>query len=145
MTRIHSRIHSKLATCWIAVAALGLLAAPAHAGQLGESWITAKVRARLIRHPGIAPFAINVDTQDGVVTLFGNINAEVDKREAGRQAMMVSGVQHLQNELPVVPQQAENLLEKGMSHRSYRNSALDGTQRDATLEEALVGQYQAPG
>ena len=107
-----TRIHSKLATCWIAVAALALLTAPAYAGQPEDAWITAKVRARLIRHPGIAPFSINVDTQDGVVTLFGSINAEVDKRDAGRQAMMVSGVQLVKNDLQVVPQLAEKLVEK---------------------------------
>ena len=110
--RAMTRIHSKLATCWIAVAALALLAAPAYAGQPEDAWITTKVRARLIRHPGIAPFAINVDTQDGVVTLFGSISAEVDKREAGRQAMMVSGVKHVQNELQVVSQLAEKQVEK---------------------------------
>lgn len=120
-----TRIHSKLAICWIAVAALALPAAPAHAGQLQDSWITAKVRARLIRHPGIAPFAINVDTQDGVVTLFGNINAEVDKRDAGRQAMMVSGVMQVQNELQVVSPLAEKQVAKS-----------DGEIRD-TVEKRL--------
>jgi hyperosmotically inducible protein len=81
-------------------------------GAVSDTWITAKVRTRLIRHPGIAPFAINVDTQDGIVTLFGNIHAEVDKRDAGRQAMMVSGVMDVHNDLQVVSQVAEKQIEK---------------------------------
>jgi hyperosmotically inducible periplasmic protein len=107
-----NRIHAKLTTLWIVAAIIALLAAPAIAGPASDTWITAKVRARLIRHPGIAPFAINVDTQDGVVTLFGHINAEVDKREAGNQAMMVSGVKIVLNELQVVSQLAEKQVAK---------------------------------
>ena len=66
----------------------------------------------MIRHPGIAPFAIDVDTQDGIVTLFGSVNAEVDKRDAGNQAMMVSGVMDVHNDLQVVSQIAEKQIEK---------------------------------
>lgn len=144
-----TRIHSRPTTCWMIAVAFVLLAPPTIAGQpedddafageemRGESprwsfagaasdaWITTKVRTRLIRHPGIAPFAIDVDTQDGIVTLFGSISAEVDKRDAGRQAMMVSGVKDVQNELQVVSQVAEKQIEKR-----------DGEIRDA-LEKRL--------
>jgi len=144
-----TRIHSRPTTCWMIAVAFALLATPALAGQpedddafageemrresprqsfagvVSDVWITAKVRTRLIRHPGIAPFAIDVDTQDGFVTLFGSIRAEVDKRDAGRQAMMVSGVKDVQNELQVVSQVAEKQIEKR-----------DGEIRDA-LEKRL--------
>ena len=57
----------------------------------------------------------------GVVMLFGSVHAEVDKRDAGRRAMMVSGVTDVRNELQVVSQQAEKQVEK----------------RDAEIRDAL--------
>jgi hyperosmotically inducible protein len=81
-------------------------------GLVSDAWITTKVRSRLIRHPGVAPFAIDVDTNDGVVTMFGSVGAEVDRREAGRQAMMVSGVKDVRNELQVVSLDAAKQIEK---------------------------------
>ena len=107
-----NRFQEKLTTFWIATAILALLAAPAVAGPVSDTWTTSKVRFRLIRHPGLPPFAINVDTRDGTVTLFGSVKAEVDKRDAGRQAMMVSGVKEVRNELQVVSQQAQKQIAK---------------------------------
>lgn len=124
-----SRIHAKLATFWIVAPMLALLAAPAVAGPVSDTWITSKVRFSLIRHPGIPPFAIDVDTQDGVVTLFGSVHAEVDKRDASRQAMMVSGVTDVRNELQVVSQRAEKQVEK----------------RDAEIRDALEARLDERG
>ena len=58
------------------------------------------MKLRLISEPGIAPLAMNVDTQDGVVTLVGKISTEDGKRAAEAEAMQVAGVH---NELRVVP------------------------------------------
>ena len=80
-----------------------LFAAPAFAGVLSDSWITAKVKLRLISEPGIAPLAMNVDTHDGVVTLVGSISTEDSKRAVEAEAMKVGGVHDVQNELRVVP------------------------------------------
>ena len=46
------------------------------------------------------------------MTLFGSISAEDDKRDGRRQAMKVSGVKDVQNELQVVSKIAEKLVEK---------------------------------
>ena len=122
--------HSKHSKWWIAAAASALFAAPAMASQPGDAWITSKVKLRLIRHPGIAPLAINVDTRDGIVTLFGNISTEDGKREAGRQAMAVSGVNLVQNELQVVSKVAERDVEKRDAEiRKSVNQKLDARER----------------
>jgi osmotically-inducible protein OsmY len=83
-----------------------LVAGPAFASQPGDGWITAKVKFRLIRHPGIAPLLVHVDTDDGVVWMSGDVTTEDDKRLAGNQAMQVAGVKDVHNELHVVPKPA---------------------------------------
>jgi hyperosmotically inducible periplasmic protein len=124
---------------WIAAAAAALCAAPALASPpedsysigypneealqsespkrsfgetISDAWITSQVKMRLIRKPGIAPLAMNVDTENGIVTLFGTISTEDGKREAGLQAMKISGVKDVQNELQVVSEFAEEQVEQ---------------------------------
>ncbi len=77
-----------------------------------DGWITTKVKFQLIRKPGIAPLAMNVDTHSGIVTLFGTVSTEDGRREAGLQAMKVDGVKTVENELQVVSKTAENRIEK---------------------------------
>jgi osmotically-inducible protein OsmY len=71
-------------------------------GVISDSWTTARVKLRLISNPGIAPLMMNVDTRGGIVTLLGNVSTEDGKRAAGAEAMKVSGVQSVENELEVV-------------------------------------------
>jgi hyperosmotically inducible protein len=87
---------------------------PASAGitnSASDTWLTTKVKVRLIGEPGLSPLAINVDTRSGIVTLFGIVNTEQDKATAERQAMKVDGVKAVENELQVVPEVAANRVE----------------------------------
>jgi hyperosmotically inducible protein len=69
-----------------------------------DAWVTTKVKVGLLADPGgLSPMKINVDTRDGIVTLFGIVNSDADKRAAEQQARKVSGVKSVQNELQVVP------------------------------------------
>src|SRR5262249_43417904 len=81
-------------------------------GATSDAWITTKGKTRLIRRPGIAPLAINVDTRNGILTLFGDISTGDVKREAGRQAMKVAGVKGVHNDLQVVSKYAEKQVAK---------------------------------
>ena len=77
-----------------------------------DAWITTKVKVGLLGDPGgLSPMKINVDTRDGIVTLFGIVNSDADKRAAEQQARKVSGVKSVQNELQVVPDVAANRVE----------------------------------
>jgi hyperosmotically inducible protein len=124
------------AACWIAVATAALFAAPTLAyepagdygyrhepiasadtprsfgGAIYDSWITTKVKTRLIFEPGIAPLAMNVDTRDGIVTLFGSISTESGKLAAGAEAMKIGGVKMVENELQVVATTAAKQVEQ---------------------------------
>lgn len=76
-----------------------------------DTWVTTKVKAQLLTEPGISPLKVNVDTRDGIVTLFGSVENESDKAVATRSAMKVSGVKNVQNELQVIPDVAAKRIE----------------------------------
>jgi hyperosmotically inducible protein len=71
-----------------------------------DAWLTTKVKVQLMAEPGLSPLAVNVDTRDGVVTLFGAVSTEQLKDRAAMQAKGVSGVKAVENDLQVVPEVA---------------------------------------
>ncbi len=108
---------------------------PARAGtanSASDAWVTTKVKIRLIGEPGgLSPLKINVDTRDGIVTLFGIVNAEADKKTAEQQAMKVEGVKGIQNELEVVPEVAANRVD------ARDEQVLDAVKKQIKGREAL--------
>jgi osmotically-inducible protein OsmY len=68
-----------------------------------DAWITTKVKVRLMAEPGLSPLGVNVDTRDGVVTLFGTVPNQDLKVRANAQARSVEGVKGVENELQIVP------------------------------------------
>ena len=77
-----------------------------------DAWVTAKVKMGLMSAKGdLSPTKINVDTSDGIVTLFGTVNDDADKRSAEQAAKKVEGVKSVRNELQVVPEVAANRVE----------------------------------
>ena len=65
--------------------------------------ITAATKLRLIADSSTPALEINVDTRDGVVTLFGMVPNGTAKQSAETDARKVSGVKRVVNELQVVP------------------------------------------
>jgi hyperosmotically inducible protein len=121
------RSHTLVACAVTSIAML--FATPAFANVISDAWTTTKVKLRLISDPGIAPLTMNVDTRDGVVTLFGSVSTEDGKRAAGAEAMKVSGVKQVENELQVVPTTAAKAVDEQ-----------DGEIRD-TVEQRLAGRH----
>jgi len=76
-------------------------ASVAHAS-FPDTWVTAKVKMALITSPGVGG-PINVDTDDGRVTLHGEVATADEKREAERVASEVPGVHGIRNLLQIVP------------------------------------------
>jgi hyperosmotically inducible periplasmic protein len=71
--------------------------------EFSDAWITTKAKLSLMTDPGISPAAVNVDTEDGVVTLFGTVSTAADKARAAKEVAKLGGVKHVANELQVVP------------------------------------------
>jgi osmotically-inducible protein OsmY len=67
-----------------------------------DVWITSMAKMRLLADSQTPALDINVDTRDGVVTLFGIVPAAAAKRAAEADVRKVSGVTKVKNELEVV-------------------------------------------
>jgi hyperosmotically inducible protein len=67
-----------------------------------DTRISALVKLRLLAAAQVPSTEISVDTEDGVVTLFGMVPTGHVKRAAAAEAGRVSGVRQVQNELQVV-------------------------------------------
>jgi len=70
---------------------------------LSDTWITTATKMRLLANATTPALDINVDTDHGVVTLFGVVANPEAKKEAELEASKVSGVKSVVNSLQVVP------------------------------------------
>lgn len=74
------------------------------AGQYMDSAaITAKVKAKIAEDPHLSAFAIEVETQRGIVQLSGFVDSSAQRTAAGRIARSVEGVKSVKNSLTVKP------------------------------------------
>lgn len=69
--------------------------------QVNDAALTAKVKAKLAADPEINPFKIDVDTDNGMVTLRGRVDEQGDRDEAVKLARKTSGVRGVHDELQV--------------------------------------------
>jgi osmotically-inducible protein OsmY len=69
----------------------------------GDAEITADVRALLDQHPGTAaPGAVSVQTLDGVVYLYGIVDTELMREQAGEIALQAAHVKKVVNSIGVL-------------------------------------------
>ncbi|HEX6852457.1 MAG TPA: BON domain-containing protein [Candidatus Polarisedimenticolaceae bacterium] len=76
-----------------------------------DMWITTSSKARLLADGDTPAMDINVDTDDGVVTLFGVVPTEGSKAAAEAEVWKVSGVKKVDNALQVVPSKDQKAVE----------------------------------
>ena len=74
---------------------------PAAKEALSNANITAKVKARLAQDPAINALYVNVDTDEGRVTLSGKVALPEQKTEAEKVARQTDGVKDVVNQLQV--------------------------------------------
>lgn len=82
------------------MAVLNAFAAPEDKS-LGDIAITARIETIFLMNGDLNPFKINTSTTDGVVTLTGVVQDNVDKDLAGKLAKTVHGVKEVHNELTI--------------------------------------------
>jgi len=110
-----------------------------------DTWITTKVKMRLLAEPGLSSTGISVDTRKGIVTLFGTVGTEPIKRSAEAQAKKVQGVQRVENELQVVPEVAAKRVEaedediqERVENAIDQRTALADANVDVAVENGVV-------
>jgi len=72
------------------------------AGQaMDDTKITAAVKAGILTEPGLKVLKVDVDTQNGMVTLTGSADSDQDVQKATQIASAVQGVKSVDNRLAV--------------------------------------------
>jgi hyperosmotically inducible periplasmic protein len=71
--------------------------------QIDDAMITTKVKAKLAADPEVNPFNIDVDSNDGVVTLQGTVRDSEARTIAERLARETEGVRRVLNLIKVEP------------------------------------------
>lgn len=107
------------------------------ADQISDVWLTTKAKTQLMSKSGLSPLEISVDTDRGVVTLFGTVGTEEVKSRAERVVSNLDGVKGVENELQVVPEVAAGRIEAGDEEiRSAIEKKIAGRQAlsDADIE-----------
>jgi hyperosmotically inducible protein len=80
-------------------------------GVMSDLWITSTIKMRLSADNRTPATEINVDTYDGVVTLFGMVPSKESSAAAHEIAHAVSGVKSVQNQLEVVSSANKNSVQ----------------------------------
>jgi len=105
-------------------------------GAASDAYITTKTKARLLVDSDTPGTAINVDTKDGVVTLFGTVTDESAKSKAEAEARKVDGVKQVRNEIEVVPASAKNEISR--NDRATERSVQKAVANDDALAKASI-------
>ncbi|MGH7786963.1 MAG: BON domain-containing protein [Candidatus Binatia bacterium] len=79
-------------------------------GAVSDMWITTAAKVRLMANDQTPSTDINVDTRNGVVTLFGMVPTAAAKQAAAAEAGKVSGVTKVNNQLQVVAPAAQEAV-----------------------------------
>jgi osmotically-inducible protein OsmY len=77
-----------------------------------DAWITTAAKVRLLANPETPATEMNVDTENGVVTLFGTVPSEQSKRAATEEVKKVEGVREVRNALQIVPSSAKEMVKE---------------------------------
>lgn len=102
-----------------------------------DMWTTSSVKMRLLASNKTPGFDINVDTVNGVVTLFGVVDSQATKDAAAAEVRKVDGVKTVVNELQIVaPSKQETVAADDKVIGAAISKRLDDSQR---LADANIG------
>jgi osmotically-inducible protein OsmY len=96
-----------VATAWLAFAS-----SFAAAAEPNDAWITTKAKIKLLTADDVSVTDVNVDTQDGRVTLHGKVGSAAEKSRAEKAVRGIEGVREVRNLLQVVPESRKDLVKQ---------------------------------
>ncbi len=109
-----------------------------------DAWITTAAKVKLVAADAPA-FDINVDTRNGIVTLFGTVGTEEARRNAEATVKSLDGVKAVRNELQVVaPAQqeatarADEEIAAALAKRFDERASLADAEIDVQVENGTV-------
>lgn len=117
-----------------AVATLGSVSAQAG---VSDAWITTKVKMSLLTSSEASGLPINVDTDEGRVTLHGKVPTSAEKEAAGRIAKDTEGVVEVRNLVQVVPKNAKKAVSE--SDDKISDHVKERLKAEPALESSSIG------
>ena len=111
----------------------------------GDMWITTAAKIRLIASSETPGFDINVDTRNGIVTLFGVVASSDEKQAAETEVRKVGGVKSVVNDLQIVAEAKQNRVEqsddqiiKAIQTRFNANGDLDDSKIGVAVSNGVA-------
>jgi len=111
----------------------------------GDRWITTAAKMRLIASSETPGFDINVDTRNGIVTLFGMVASSDVKQAAETEVRKVGGVKSVVNDLQIVAeakqdrvQQSDDQIIKAIQKRFDANGDLDDSKIGVAVSNGVA-------
>jgi hyperosmotically inducible protein len=112
---------------------------------MGDAYVTSATKMRLLADRDTPATDINVDTRDGVVTLFGIVPSAAAKQAAEANARKVSGVKDVHNELQVVADAKRDAvdakdedIERGVEKTLASSSSTGRDDIDVEVKDGVV-------
>lgn len=145
----------KRTTCSLIIAA-ALSTAPMSASAendwkdtANDAWIDGKAETTLLFNGNLDSFDINTDVKNGVVTLTGKVDTEVDKALAEELIESLDGVKDVENMLTVVNEEESDTAKIAQSLRDSKveavvktrllfESEVSGTDIEVEVDEGVV-------
>lgn len=110
-----------------------------------DTWITTAAKVRLIASSETPGFDINVDTNNGIVTLFGVVDSPKRKQAAEAEVRKVDGVKNVVNDLQVVAEAKQDRVEhkddqitKAIQTRFDANAGLEDSKIDVAVSNGVA-------
>jgi osmotically-inducible protein OsmY len=101
---------------------------------LGDPWITMKIESKYFLDNEVKGRNVDVTTENGIVTLTGEVESPAEKRQAVLLARSTEGVKDVQDQLKVVPPPA------GETPRQADRSATEAV-NDEWIEAKIQSKY----
>lgn len=129
-----------LVATFAAMLAGSIPAAVAQEQELTEQAISDKVNDELMIDRGVAFYKIDVDTNDGVVTLSGSVNNILAKERAAAIARTVRGVRSVVNRIEVTPTElrSDDDIQRDVEAALLNDPATDSYEVTTSVEDGTV-------
>ncbi|WP_395339200.1 BON domain-containing protein [Ningiella sp. W23] len=110
-----------------------------------DAWIDGKAEATLLFNGNLDSFDINTDVQNGLVTLTGKVDTQVEKQLAAELIKGIEGVREIENDLSVYDENKDRdtsfidaKISTVIKSRLLFDSDIAGTDIDVDVENKMV-------
>jgi len=120
----------------VAITVLGLALAAGDNDNAPDGWLTTKARMALIGTEGVSSNDIAIDSDDGVVTIYGKVETAEAKANAAAAVAKLEGVKRVDNLLQVVAKADKKVVEE--NDDNIKKALGDRLKKEKTLGDVEI-------